>query len=119
MLFSDQFPQDMMGKNPLDMDQYKRIFGTCRIPMQKRDKLVYNSNSRHIIVLHNNHVSKKKTFIMLKLSHITNLSALKSTATATSNDLDLLELYLSSSLSYYLSLRILLKFLYRSPEFLG
>lgn len=46
----------MMGKNPLDMSQYKKIFGTCRIPMAKRDKLSYN-DTKHITVMHNNHVS--------------------------------------------------------------
>lgn len=45
----------MMGKNPLDMSQYKKIFGTCRIPFEKRDKLSFN-DSKHITVIHNNHV---------------------------------------------------------------
>lgn len=45
----------MMGKNPLDMGQYKKIFGTCRIPHEKRDKLSFN-NSKHVTVIHNNHV---------------------------------------------------------------
>lgn len=54
--FSDKIPVEMMGKNPLDMSQYKKIFGTCRIPWEKRDKLSYN-NSKHVTVIHNNHVS--------------------------------------------------------------
>lgn len=45
----------MMGKNPLDMSQYKKIFGTCRIPMAKRDKLSYN-DTKYVTVMHNNHV---------------------------------------------------------------
>lgn len=45
-----------MGKDPLDMSQYKKIFGTCRIPGTKRDSLTFN-NSNHITVIHNNHVS--------------------------------------------------------------
>lgn len=44
-----------MGKNPLDMAQYKKIFGTCRIPWEKRDKLSFN-NSKHVTVIHNSHV---------------------------------------------------------------
>lgn len=47
----------MMGKSPLDMAQYKKVFGTCRIPGEKRDKLSYNEKSKHITVTHNNHVS--------------------------------------------------------------
>lgn len=45
----------MMGKNPLDMIQYKKVFGTCRVPHAKRDKLSFN-NSKHVTVIHNNHV---------------------------------------------------------------
>lgn len=55
----------MMGKNPLDMIQYKKVFGTCRIPHEKRDKLSFN-DSKHVTVIHNNHVS----FLMLYLSLI-------------------------------------------------
>lgn len=47
----------MIKNEPLDMAQYNKIFGTCRIPRPKRDELVYNSNSKHIIVIHNNNVS--------------------------------------------------------------
>lgn len=46
----------MMGKSPLDMAQYKKVFGTCRIPHEKRDKLSFN-DTKHITVIHNNHVS--------------------------------------------------------------
>lgn len=53
--FSDKIPVEMMGKNQLDMSQYKKIFGTCRIPFEKRDKLSFN-DSKHITVIHNNHV---------------------------------------------------------------
>lgn len=47
----------MMGKSPLDMQQYKKIFGTCRLPGVKRDALSYNNDSKHVTVMHNNHVS--------------------------------------------------------------
>lgn len=46
-----------MGKEPLDMNQYKKIFGTCRIPGEKLDGLEYNSDSRHIVIAKNNNVS--------------------------------------------------------------
>ncbi|KAJ8726301.1 hypothetical protein PYW07_000999 [Mythimna separata] len=52
---NDKMPVEMMGKNPLDMGQYKKIFGTCRIPHEKRDKLSFN-NSKHVSVFHNNNV---------------------------------------------------------------
>lgn len=48
---------DMIGKDPLDMQQYYKIFGTCRIPKPRRDVLLYDdpmSPSKHIIVVHNN-----------------------------------------------------------------
>lgn len=47
----------MIGSDPLDMSQYKKIFGTCRVPRPIRDELIYNCNSNHIIVIHNNNVS--------------------------------------------------------------
>ena len=47
----------MMGKDPLDMNQYKKVFGTCRIPGVKRDGLSYNPMSTHITVTHRNNVS--------------------------------------------------------------
>ncbi|XP_058062571.1 carnitine O-acetyltransferase-like [Anopheles bellator] len=42
--------QEMMGKVPLDMSQYEKIFGTCRIPGRGRDSLQYNPRSQHIVV---------------------------------------------------------------------
>ena len=47
-----------MGNDLLDMSQYKKIFGTCRIPRPKRDQLMFNDESHHIIVMHNNNVSE-------------------------------------------------------------
>ncbi|CAH2104729.1 unnamed protein product [Euphydryas editha] len=55
LIDNDKIPVEMMGKNPLDMSQYKKIFGTCRIPFEKRDKLSFN-DSKHITVIHNNHI---------------------------------------------------------------
>lgn len=47
-----------MGKEPLDMGQYKKFFGTCRIPQPGIDGLEYNTSS-HIVVACNNHVSTR------------------------------------------------------------
>jgi len=46
---------DMMGKVPLDMSQYKKIFGTTRNPAPSRDVLVYNPKSQHIVVAYKNY----------------------------------------------------------------
>ncbi|CAG9825538.1 unnamed protein product [Phaedon cochleariae] len=51
---NDQLPLDKMGKDPLDMNQYKKIFGTCRVPKKNVDEIEFNSESRHIIVVRNN-----------------------------------------------------------------
>ncbi|GBP40317.1 Carnitine O-acetyltransferase [Eumeta japonica] len=50
----DLIPVEMMGKSPLDMSQYKKIFGTCRIPGIKRDSLSYN-DTKYVTVIHNKH----------------------------------------------------------------
>ncbi|KAB7506160.1 Carnitine O-acetyltransferase [Armadillidium nasatum] len=55
-------PLDMMGKDPLDMSQYFKIFGTCRIPGVTRDSIAFHGQSdnppTHIVVAHNNHFFK-------------------------------------------------------------
>ncbi|CAG9854536.1 unnamed protein product [Phyllotreta striolata] len=53
-IWNDKLPVDKMGKDPLDMNQYKKIFGTCRIPKPHRDTLEFNPNSKHIIIVKNN-----------------------------------------------------------------
>ncbi|XP_047515604.1 carnitine O-acetyltransferase-like isoform X1 [Pieris napi] len=55
LIDNDKIPLEMMGKSPLDMSQYKKIFGTCRIPHPKRDKLSFN-DSKYVTVIHNNHL---------------------------------------------------------------
>ncbi|KAJ0181787.1 hypothetical protein K1T71_002509 [Dendrolimus kikuchii] len=55
LIDGNKIPIEMMGKSPLDMSQYKKIFGTCRIPREKRDTLSYN-DTRHVTVMHNNHI---------------------------------------------------------------
>lgn len=46
-----------MGKDPLDMNQYKKIFGTCRIPKEGTDELEYHPDSTHIVIMRNNNVN--------------------------------------------------------------
>ncbi|XP_072377173.1 carnitine O-acetyltransferase [Diabrotica undecimpunctata] len=57
-IWSEQLPLDKMGKDLLDMNQYKKIFGTCRIPKPKRDALQFNPQSKHIVVVKNNNFFK-------------------------------------------------------------
>jgi carnitine O-acetyltransferase len=42
-----------MGKSELDMQQYKNVFGTCRIPGMPGDSMEYHRDSKHIIVVAN------------------------------------------------------------------
>ena len=53
----EALPVETMGGSPMDMMQYYRLFGTTRIPAEGKDKMSYNPNSKHIVVLHRNHVS--------------------------------------------------------------
>uniref|UniRef100_A0A182NF90 Choline/carnitine acyltransferase domain-containing protein n=1 Tax=Anopheles dirus TaxID=7168 RepID=A0A182NF90_9DIPT len=53
---------EMMGKVPLDMSQYEKIFGTCRVPGRERDSVQYNPRSRHIVVACNNHYYRLPVF---------------------------------------------------------
>lgn len=53
-----KIPQEMMGKDQLDMSQYDKIFGTCRIPCFPRDELKFHPTSEHIVVVHKNHFFK-------------------------------------------------------------
>ncbi|GLV41481.1 Carnitine O-Acetyl-Transferase [Carabus blaptoides fortunei] len=55
---NDKIPLEKMGKDPLDMGQYKKFFGTCRIPKPKLDGLEFHSKSQHIVVACNNHFFK-------------------------------------------------------------
>lgn len=59
MVDFDQIPKDKMGKALLDMAQYKKIFGTCRIPGHNMDQVEFNPGSRHIVVAYRNGVSEE------------------------------------------------------------
>lgn len=43
-------PVEKMGKNELDMQQYNKVFGTCRIPGDPADSLEFHPDSKHIAV---------------------------------------------------------------------
>lgn len=53
-----EIPADRMGKALLDMAQYGRIFGTCRIPRKDYDGLEFNANSDYVVVAFRNGVSE-------------------------------------------------------------
>lgn len=57
---NNEIPTEMMGKDPLDMGQYKKFFGTCRVPKPNVDGLNFNSTSNHIMILYNNNFFKLK-----------------------------------------------------------
>ena len=42
---------DTLRGTPLDMDQYRRVFGTARIPADHGCKMETASDSKHIVVL--------------------------------------------------------------------
>uniref|UniRef100_G3MPS7 Choline/carnitine acyltransferase domain-containing protein n=1 Tax=Amblyomma maculatum TaxID=34609 RepID=G3MPS7_AMBMU len=53
-----QLEPEMMGKDPLDMSQYQKIFSTCRVPGYKQDRLetyfLSDSPPTHVLVIYNN-----------------------------------------------------------------
>jgi len=56
-----------MGPHFLDMSQYYKVLGTCRIPGIKRDKLRLPDNSnpaKHVVVMHNNTVCLITSFFI-------------------------------------------------------
>ncbi|CAF0956245.1 unnamed protein product [Adineta steineri] len=58
LIDNDKLPIDRFGSDPLCMDQYKKIIGTCRIPAKDIDQLhLYKkSGHRHIAVFYRNNV---------------------------------------------------------------
>lgn len=72
-----------MGKDLLDMSQYFKMLGTCRIPGVTRDSIVYHGQSdnppKHIVVAHNNHVSSILYHFTICYSILLNIVLLYST----------------------------------------
>ncbi|XP_058805057.1 carnitine O-acetyltransferase-like isoform X2 [Phymastichus coffea] len=58
MIKSGKIKQEMMKNIPLDMQPYMMILGTHRQPNKGVDKLLYNDNANHVIVISNNHFFK-------------------------------------------------------------
>lgn len=56
MIDHNEIAAEKAGKFPLDMAQYKKIYGTCRVPAREVDEIVFNPNSKHIIVAYKNGV---------------------------------------------------------------
>jgi len=59
LIDKDAMPLEMMGKVPLDMSQYLKIFATCRIPGLTKDSvrscMTEPDPPKHILVMRNNH----------------------------------------------------------------
>ncbi|XP_067001484.2 carnitine O-acetyltransferase isoform X2 [Anabrus simplex] len=57
LIDENKLPQEKMGKDLLDMSQYSKIMGTCRIPGETRDSLSYldpHSPPKHVVVAYKN-----------------------------------------------------------------
>lgn len=55
--FRDTLKPEKIGNTLLDMSQYKFLFGTTRIPNNKKDILHFgHPSSKHILVVRNGHV---------------------------------------------------------------
>ena len=55
---SEAIPVDMMGKNPLCMNQYLNLLCSCRIPQPIRDEVFVAPKgiSKHVLVAYKNEV---------------------------------------------------------------
>lgn len=69
---NNQIPVERVGKAELDMQQYHKIFGTCRIPGTEKDSLIYNPDSDYIVVMHKGNVSQS-AFVLSLIVIIYNL----------------------------------------------
>ncbi|XP_059616378.1 carnitine O-acetyltransferase [Phlebotomus argentipes] len=55
---NERIPMEKFGKSELDMQQYRKIFGTCRIPGRDIDKIEFHPKSKHIVVIHRGNIYK-------------------------------------------------------------
>ena len=67
MLDNQTLPVEFAGKQPIDMKTYYNLFGVNRVPGEPKDSLIFNPNSKHIIVAHNKNVSFVIKFFCLSL----------------------------------------------------
>jgi len=58
MIQNGTLPQDRVGKNELDMSQYRTLFGTARIPVKGRDTMLKYPEAKHVVVISNGHYFK-------------------------------------------------------------
>ena len=65
MLDNQTLPVEFAGKQPIDMKTYYNLFGVNRVPGEPKDSLIFNPNSKHIIVAHNKNVSFAIKFLCL------------------------------------------------------
>ena len=64
MLDNQTLPVEFAGKQPIDMKTYYNLFGVNRVPGEPKDSLIFNPNSKHIIVAHNKNVSFCNIFLL-------------------------------------------------------
>uniref|UniRef100_A0AC35TZA6 Carn_acyltransf domain-containing protein n=1 Tax=Rhabditophanes sp. KR3021 TaxID=114890 RepID=A0AC35TZA6_9BILA len=61
-ILDNMIPQDKAGNTLFEMEQYKYLFGTTRIPRPNKDELVYGKSygewPEHIVILRKGHVFK-------------------------------------------------------------
>lgn len=55
-------PVDMQGVQPLDMQQYFKLFGTNRLPEKPLDRQSFNAHSKHIVVIVRNQFFKLQVY---------------------------------------------------------
>lgn len=53
LIDTNLIPVEKLGKNEMDMQQYKKAFGTCRIPGLPQDSMEFHPESKHIAVVVN------------------------------------------------------------------
>ena len=58
--------EDMLGQTPLDMSQYYMLYGVHRFPEAPKDRLTFNTDSKYIVVAHNNNFFKVNQFLDVK-----------------------------------------------------
>lgn len=63
IIVNKKMPHEKVGKALLDMAQYDRIFGTCRIPGIEKDSLIFNTNSKHFVLFYKNNVSGNVSYV--------------------------------------------------------
>lgn len=58
LIDDNKIPVEKLGKSELDMQQYRKCFGTCRIPDHPGDSIEYHPKSQHIVVIVKNNFFK-------------------------------------------------------------